>query len=308
MRDLIIIGGGAAGMSAALYALGKQLDFLVIYENMGKAGTPQHLAGESDSEYLAGAEAVRLFERRISMQANRALRDHVTDVAKVSGVFHVTTGHHGVQESAAAIVATGATPIALEVPGARELLGQGLGYSITTHAHHLAQRNVAVVGTTVRALRGAAELARTAAHVYVIAPEAAGLESALARALEQRPNITMLGGYQVREVVGTRTVEQVVVAHNGQTRRLRVDAAFVDLGLVPNSGMVQRIAQTDTDGFIWVDDRNGTTLPGLFAAGDVTTAFGEQILIAIGEGARAALSAYDYLLPQLPAYDMRPMD
>jgi thioredoxin reductase (NADPH) len=81
-----------------------------------------------------------------------------------------------------------------------------------------------------------------------------------------------------------------------------VDAAFVDLGLAPNSTMVRRIVQTDLDGFIWVDDRNTTTQPGLFAAGDATTAFGEQVLIAIGEGARAALSAYDYLLtrPRTP--------
>ena len=75
------------------------------------------------------------------------------------------------------------------------------------------------------------------------------------------------------------------------------------LGLLPNSVMVRQIVQTDRDGFIWVDDRNATTLPGLFAAGDVTTAFGEQILIAIGEGARAALSAYDYLLARPAAQE-----
>src|SRR5262249_7357748 len=105
---------------------------------------------------------------------------------------------------------------------------------------------------------------------------------------------------QVQQVVGTANVEELVVAHEETIRRLRVDAAFVDLGLAPNSLMVRRIVQTDLDGFIWVDDRNATTLPGLLAAGDVTTAFGEQVLIAIGEGARAALSAYDYLLANAP--------
>ena len=302
MYDLIIIGGGAAGLSAAIYALGKQLDFLVICEDIGgKAGTRQHLFGQVEEEYLAGSEAVQLFERSISIQAGRTMRDRVTEVTKLSGVFDITTQHHGVHESAAVIVATVATPTRLDVPGARELLGQGLGYSATTHAHLMKGKTAAVVGTTVRALRGAAELARTAAQVYLIAPDATGMTTPLAQVLRKRPNVEVLAGYTVQHVVGATSVEELVVAHEDEVRRLPVDAAFVDLGLVPNSMMVRRIVQTDLDGFIWVDDRNATTQPGLFAAGDVTTAFGEQVLIAIGEGARAATSAYEYILSTLPA-------
>jgi thioredoxin reductase len=302
MHDLIIIGGGAAGLSAAMYALGKQLDFLAIYQDVGgKAGTRQQLFGQVEAEYLAGSEAVLLFERRITTQAGRTLRDSVIDVTKTSGVFHVTTQHHGIHESAAVLVATGATPTRLDVPGARELLGYGLGYSATTHAHLLAGKRAAVIGTTVRALRGAAELARTAAQVYLIAPDATGMTTPLAQVLRKRPNVEALAGYQVQQVVGATNVAELVVAREDETRRLPVDAVFVDLGLAPNSAMVRRIVQTDLDGFIWVDDRNATTQPGLFAAGDVTTAFGEQVLIAIGEGARAALSAYDYLLARSPS-------
>jgi thioredoxin reductase len=307
MYDLIILGGGAAGLSAAMYALGKRLDFLVIYEDFGKAGTPQHLASQADEEFLAGAEAVRLFERQISAHGQHTLCDRVTDVSKLSEVFHVTTEHHGVQESAAVIVATGATPIGLDVPGAKELLGQGLGYSITTHASILAGRNVAVIGTTIRALRGVVELARFAAQIFLIAPEG-GPDTYMLRALRQRPNVEILDGYSVKKISGPFNVGALVVERDGHSRWLKVDAAFVDLGLHPNSRAVQSIVQTDPDGFIWVDDRNATTMPGLFAAGDVTTAFGEQILIAIGDGARAALSAYDYLLPRLAAYEARPAE
>lgn len=297
MYDLIIVGGGAAGLSAAMYALGKQLDFLAIYDNIGgKAGLRQSISGQAEDEYLAGTEAVLLFERHITSQAGRTLRDRVNEVTKAGGVFHVKTQHHGVQQSAALIVATGAAPTRLDVPGARELLGYGLGYSATTHAHLMEGKAVAVIGTTVRALRGAAELARTAARVYLIAPDATGMATPLAQALGKRPNVEMLPGYQVQQIVGVTNVEELVVAHEDAVRRLRVDAAFVDLGLVPNSAMVRPIVQTDLDGFIWVDDRNATTQPGLFAAGDVTTAFGEQVLIAIGDGARAAASAYDYIL------------
>ena len=307
MYDLIIIGGGPAAAAAAVYALGKQLDFLVIYAELGKAGQTQQLAGKAEEEYLPGAEAVRLFERRVVSQAGRVLHDRVTEVAKESDRFRVVTQRHGVQESVTVIVATGATPIELAVPGAQELLGYGLGYSITTHAHIMAKKRVAVIGATVRALRGAAELARTAAQVYLIAPDAAGIETPLAR-LRRHPHVEILEGYEVQEVTGTQSIEQLVVARNEQTRQLQVDAVFVDLGLVPNSTFVRPLVQTDPDGFIWVDERNGTTLPGLFAAGDVTTAFGEQILIALGDGARAALSAYDYLLRQLPVGETQPMD
>lgn len=307
MRDLIIIGGGAAGLSAAMCALSKQLDFLIIYDTFGKAGTPQRLVEEVDAEYLAGAEAVRLFERRIAMHVDRVIRDQVTEVTKGAGVFHITTRHHGIKESVAVIVATGARPITLNVPGARALLGRGLGYSITTHAPLLAGRDVAIIGTTVRALHGAAELARLATQVYLIAPAAPGLETPLARALQQRPNVTVFAGYEVTAITGTSNVEQVVITCEGRTRSLHVDAVFADLGLLSNSAIVRQLVRTDPDGFIWVDDRNATTCPGLFAAGDVTTAFSEQVLIAIGDGARAAISAYDYLLSLVPAYEMRPM-
>lgn len=306
MYDLIIIGGGPAAAAASVYALGKQLDFLVIYAEPGKAGRVQQFGGRTEAEFLPGAEAVRLFEREVLAHPERALRDQVIEVSRAAGVFCIATQHHGVYESATLIVATGATPIPLAVPGTNELLGYGLGYSITTHTHMLADQRVAVIGSTLRAISGAAELARTAHQVYVIASDVA-LESPIARGL-RRSNVEVLEGYEVQEVRGNRHIEQVVATRNGQVRRLDVDAAFVDLGLVPNSGTVRHLVQTDRDGFICVDDRNATSLPGVFAAGDVTTAFGEQILIAIGEGARAALSAYHYLLGWWTLEEVGPLD
>ncbi len=297
MHDLVIIGGGAAALSAGVYALGKQLDVKIVYEQLGgKAGTQQHLRGQSGEEYLAGAVAVRALERQIAEQPDFTVCDRVTEVTKIAGVFRTATAHSGVIDSRAVVIATGATPVPLEAPGARELLGHGLGYSATTHAHIVADKHVAVIGTTIRALRGAAELARTAAQVYVIAPDETRLDTPLAHVLDRRPNVELLPGYYVKSVVGPFDVEALVVERGDEHRRLRVNAAFVDLGLHPNSEPVRQLAQTDSEGFIWVDERNATTVPGLFAAGDVTTSFGEQLLIAVGDGARAALSAYDYLL------------
>jgi len=301
MYDLIIIGGGPAALSAAVYALGKQLNVLVVYESLGgKAGTQQYLRGQSGAGAMPGVEVARVLEREIAAQPERALCDRVTSVSTIEAGFQITTEHHGVYQSLAVIVATGTTPRMLDMPGAHELLGQGLGYSATTHAHLVAGKQVAVIGTTARALRGAAELVRTAARVYLIAPDAAGLDTPLAHTLQQRPNLEALAGYQVKAVNGPFNVESLVVERGDEHRWLRVEAAFVDLGLIPNSGIVQQLVQLDPAGFIRVDERNATTLAGLFAAGDVTTGFGEQVFIAIGDGARAALSAYDYLLAHMP--------
>jgi len=301
MHDLIIIGGGPAALSAAVYALGKHLDVLVFYENLGgKAGTQQHLHRQSGTGAAPGAAVAGILEREIAAQPERALCDRVVSVSTSEAGFQITTQDHGTYQSKAVIVATGTTPHMLNIPGARELLGQGLGYSATTHAHLVAGKQVAVIGTTARALRGAAELARTAARVYLIAPDAAGLDMPMVQTLQQRPNLEVLADYQVKAVNGPFHVESVVVERGDEHRWLRVEAAFVDLGLMPNSSIVRQLAQLDRDGFVCVDERNATTCAGLFAAGDVTTSFGEQILIAIGDGARAALSAYDYLLAQVP--------
>jgi thioredoxin reductase len=309
MYDLIIIGGGAAGLSAAVYALGKQLDVVAIYEEVGgKAGTQQHLHDQDGDEYLAGAEAISLFERRVTAHSGVVLRDRTIGVSKANNIFHVETQRHGSLTSRAVLVTTGATPIKLDVPGTKALLNHGIGYSITTHAQLLAGKTAAVIGTTARALRGVAELARSAAHVYLIAPDATGLTTPLARKLHQLPNVTIFECYKVEQIAGTSSVEYLTIERDGESSTLRVDAVFADLGLLPNSGIVRRIVQTDADGFIQVDDRNATTLLGFFAAGDVTTAFGEHMLIAIGDGARAAASAYEYILAQPSVADAEPSD
>lgn len=297
MYDMIILGGGAAGLAAAAYAQNKQRNVLLIAEEVGgKAGTQQQLHHQVGEEELLGADAVQLLARRVTARAGAVLRDRVTSVAKVNGIFQVETQHHGRQESQVVLVATGASPLPLDVPGAKQLVNHGIGYSITTHAHLLSGKQAAVIGATNRALRGVIELANIGAQVYLITPDATGLSTPFAHALRQVPGVTVLERYEVKQIIGTTGVEQIVIAQDGQQSVLQVDAVFADLGLLPNSGVVRRIVQVDADGFIWIDDQHMTSLAGLFAAGDVTTALAEQMLIAIGDGVRAAVSAYGYIL------------
>jgi alkyl hydroperoxide reductase subunit F len=222
--------------------------------------------------------------------------DRVTTIAHNGLAFDVGMQQHGTETSHTVLIATGATPNMLVAPGAREFQGHGLAYSVVTHAHLLKGKTVAVIGTTLRALRGVAELATVAQQVVMIRPYATGLASSLADVVQQQPNVELLFGAQVKEVTGGQEIEEIVVTHNGAVRRIAVDAVFVDLGLHANSGMVHELLGLAPGQFISVDEHGATSVPGLFAAGDVTTDRGEQIMIAIGDGARAALNAYDYLL------------
>lgn len=299
MYDLLILGAGPAALAAAIYAQGKQLNTLVIGDTIGgKTGARQRLVGQLGDEYLAGETAVQAFADSLR-HSDRLLQDRAAVVTKQGDVFTVTTEQHGVFECAAVIVATGATPIALNVPGAQELLGQGLGYSMVTHAQLVVDKTVVIIGNTIRGFRGAAELAQTAAQVHLIVSDTSLLRTPLAQSIQHNPRVRLLIGARVREVAGAFSVEEVVVEHEGALLRLAVDAAFVDLGLHANSGLVRPLLDLAPGQFIPIDAHNATTVAGLFAAGDVTTAFGEQTLIAIGEGAKAALSAYDYLLARI---------
>ncbi len=297
MNDLIIIGGGPSALAGAAYAMGKNLDFAVVMDEPGGwVGWHQTLTGQQGDEYLAGEEAVKPLEQRI--RASRyVVYDRVTDVARTGDVFQVILQDHEPITTRAVLVATGTTPNTLMVPGAREFMGHGLAYSIATHAHLLAGKTVAVIGNTRRAFRGVAELALTAQQVYVIVPYPPVVRSSLATVVQQCANVEIVPGAQVKEVAGSQNVEELIVAEpTGGLRRLPVDAVFADLGLHANTGMVRGVLDLDPGQFIGVDEHGATRVPGLFAAGDVTTTRGEQILIAIGDGARAARSAYEYIL------------
>jgi len=297
MYDLIIIGGGPAALSAAFYAAGKKLKLAVICEDVGgKIGWLESLTGPDQQQYLPGNELAHLLTVRAISQPQHFIHDRVTKVVKEQTTFYVTTEESGVLQAATVLIATGATPRPLDVPGAEHLVDRGLGYSSTTFAHLVENQRVAIIGDTNRAISGAAELARSAAHVLVIAARSLAHVGALGEALRRRPNVEVLEGAEVTALHGKQHVTAIEVAHQDQMRYIPVDRVFVALGLMPNSSIVSNIVETNADGFILVNAYHETSLPGLYAAGDVSTIFCEQVLSAIGDGARAAMTAYDYLL------------
>lgn len=299
MLDMIVIGGGPAAMGAAFFAQGKDLEAVMLFDELGgKVGWRETLVGPDRDAYLPSNEVVQLLSRRIMNHAHRVIHEHATRVTACEAGFRVETQDHGTLEARTLIIATGAAPIPLNVPGARGFVGHGLEYSAATYAHLVKGARVAVIGGTVRALNSAAELVHVAERVYVIAPTVSRHGSELAAVLRSHPRVELLEGYTVAEVVGDDHLTGLVITHAGQTKHIDVEHAFVSLGLRPRSNIVRDIVDIDPGGFILVNEHYQTTVPGLYAAGDVTTRFGEQVLAAVGDGARAAMYAYYRLVAQ----------
>jgi thioredoxin reductase len=198
----------------------------------------------------------------------------------------------------AVIVATGVRPRELGVPGERRLLGYGVSYSATSHAPLFVGRPVIVVGSGERALRAVVELLPIAAHVTLIAPNAAALQAyPLAQRLADMEQVTTLAGWHVAEIIGEQYASSLIAsAPDGQKQTILAEGIFVEHEPEVPTDFLGALVQRDSDGKILVNDRCMTSCAGLFAAGDITSsAHAEQILIALGEGAKAGLSACAYV-------------
>lgn len=296
MYDLIIIGGGPAGITAAATALNQRLKTLVIAERWGGQTTYEmQLADVEGREVITGEKLLDAFRRQLDYLDFVRRFDTATRVKHKGRHFVVSTAQGDCFEGHTLIIATGAKPQRLNVPGEARLSGHGLSYSATTHASLFLGKDVAVVGNERRAQWAAADLARKAHRVYLLAPESLANTPVLHK-LRYMENVEVTEGAEIREVCGEYFVDGIVLAMaDGEVREIPVKGVFVKLPRTPNSGLVREWVDCDRDGYIIVDVNCATNWSGVFAAGDVTHV-SEQVLVHIGEGAKAAISAYHHLL------------
>lgn len=313
MYDLVIIGGGAASQAAAMYALGKQINFLLICEHFG--GRAIEPAADIDRDYqisnilihfdrpdaeheerqLIGGSAVNLFARQLGWQPERLRKGQVVSVDRVGSQYLIETTDGEQISAGAVILATGATPRRLEGVAGADLL-QPLGHRARQQTAALVGREVAVIGASEQAVYYAAELAETARRVYLVLPAEAAAERPDVALLARRRNVELLPGFQPVAIRSDAEHQSLLVGREQELIELAVAATFADLGAEPASALVRHLARTGADGFVQVDRSFATSAPGLFAAGDVTCPGDEQVLATMGDGARAARSAHFYLL------------
>ena len=299
MYDLIILGGGPAGLTAAVYSIRKRLEVLLISPDLGgKTGMHMHLPDNLERfQVITGDEVVSRFKSQIEYLEFARKLEHGEKVQAIPGGYAVTTQEGHTYEARALIVATGATPVRLNVPGESKYRFRGLAYSAVSYAPLFIDRTTAVVGESELGLKSALELAQIARQVYFIVPSASVLDNPMGKKLKASRNVTILDGYTVKEIKGEGIyAKSVLVAKGAEEKDLPVDVTFVEMELIPNSDLVGSMVKLDAKKQIVVDSRNRTSTPGIFAAGDVTDVHAEQVLICIGEGAKAALTAYEYLL------------
>ncbi len=301
MYDLIVIGGGPAGLTATIYAIRKRLNVLLISKDLGgKTNYRLALPWVEDYQVIKGLEVVNKFRTELEYLDFARHIEAVEKVEKKDQHFVVTTKGGAALEARAVIIATGARQVLMKVPGEKEYMMKGLCYSALSYAPLFIDKSVIVIGDQELALRSAGELATVASRVTMVCSDDKVFDSPLGKKLKQAGNVKIMQGCEVVEVQGDEYARKLIVKDStGKLTSIEADGMFVEKALTAVTSMVGDLVKLDEQGRIIVDCACRTNVPGLFAAGDVTNGYAEQVLIAVGDGAKAALSAYEYLLPLL---------
>jgi alkyl hydroperoxide reductase subunit F len=248
---------------------------------------------------ISGPDLMAKFQRQISSSGIRIrVPDEAVELKKESALFVIKTKFGGEYRGKTVIVATGKRPKRLDVPGEKELTGRGVSYCVTCDAPLFANKSVAVIGGGNSAVSAALDLSKLASKVYLVARSALKADPILIEKLGKEEKVTVLLGFLPKEILGKERVVGIVVKDQkkGEEKEISLDGVFVEVGLVPNTDFLKGLLAVNELGEIIVNCNCETSEEGVFACGDVTNVSGKQIIIACGEGAKAALAAYRYLL------------
>ena len=310
--DIAIIGGGPAGLAAATYAINAHLKSVLIAPNLGgKVSYKFSLSDLPPRDTAWGADLVRQFENFVRTNLTRYIQGTVTKIVKeTDGRFTIALDSNDVDGSKEAdspihattvIVATGVESQRLYISGEGEFWGRGVSFSAISHTPLYHGRDVAVVGRGKRALIAALRLGAIAKHVYLIPTASLNTSDARLQQINDQATISILSGWSLLKILGTNCVSKIIINKGYSTRELEVDGVFIEMGLIPNQEFLRGLLEFNPEtGKIPINQRCETALSGLYAAGDVTDAASEQVPVAIGEGIKAALSAWEYLALATP--------
>jgi alkyl hydroperoxide reductase subunit F len=296
MFDLIIVGAGPAGITASVYAARKKMNLLVITKDIGgQAAWSGDIENYTGYQFITGPELVGKFEEHMRKYAI-ALKENeeVLELRRKSEGVWVKTDK-GAYEAKTAVIASGKRSRELGVPGEVEFKNRGLTYCATCDGPLFSEKDVAVIGGGNSALDAALQLIQIARHIYLInITSDLGGDAIMREKVSESKKVSILNSTQVTAVLGDRMVSGIKIRRQEKEETLPVQGVFVEIGLIPSSEFAKDLEKNEL-GEIKVNCRNETNIPGIFAAGDVTEVPEKQIIVAAGEGAKAALSAFRYL-------------
>ena len=299
-EKVIVLGAGPAGFSAALYAARAELNPLVLtgLQPGGQAAlthTIENFPGFPDG--VGGSELGDLFQKQAERFGARMEYDSVTAVDFSKRPFKINTYAREIKAESV-IIATGASPVKLNVPGEDTLLGKGVSYCATCDGWFFKEKRVAVVGGGDSALEEALFLTRYASVVTIIHRRDAFRAGALLqKRMHDNPKIKLVLDSVVKEINGSGKVENLLISNvkTGQDSVLETDGIFIFIGHTPNNDLYKGQLDMDERGFIKVDSKMHTSVPGVYAAGEAADSDFKQVITSAGMGAAAAIEAGRFL-------------
>lgn len=300
MYDLIIVGGGPAGLTAALYASRRALKTLVLTKNFGgQVALNSNIENYPGIENISGLDLMLTARAQAEKSGAKIADADIKSIAKIEPGFKVVSAGGKEYEAKAILLALGREPRKLGIPNEAEFIGKGVAYCATCDAPLFAGKNVVVVGGNNSAVDTALLLSKIARQVYLIARKGAlTAEAVLTNNLNSLSNVKIVYHAIVEAIHGHNFVESVTVKHldTETNEEIITDGVFVEIGYEVKADFLGDLVKRNAKGEIIVDDYNRTSLAGVFAAGDVTNTPFKQAIISAGEGAKAALAIYDYLI------------
>ena len=300
MYDLIIIGGGPAGITAGIYAARHKLNTLLITKEFGGQMAQGTVAIKNypGFEEISGVELIRKFETQLRKQKIDIEMDMVAKVAKVGDIFFVTTRDKSIFQAKTVIVTSGADPRPLEAEGEKEFIGKGVSYCVACDGPIFANKIVAVVGGGNSAFEAALFLSKIASKIYILEYSPTLRADEANQKMAQEAGIEVITSADIKKIQGDKFVSSIVYQDKltGENKTLEVQGVFVEIGHTPAISFIKDLVDFNERDEIKIDLQTcQTKTPGLFSAGDVTEVKIKQIVVAAGEGTKAALGAYRYL-------------
>lgn len=301
IHDLIIIGGGPAGMTAGIYSARQKLDSLIITKEFG--GQMTHKAVDIENypgfDKISGFELIAKFEDQMKSKGVKVIYDEVKELRKEGNTFFVLTKEGKTLESKTVLIATGAEPRRLEVPGEKEYIGKGVSYCTTCDGPLYNGKDVAVIGGGDTGFEAAIFLNNYAKNVYILeygdAVRAGKDNQDKANSIEK---IQIITSAELKEIKGEDFVKQIVFKDRktGEEKILEVGGVFVQAGYQPATAFLKDLVELNERKEVIVNfETFETKTPGLFAVGDVNAGKVKQVVVACGEGATAVIYAYKYI-------------
>jgi len=299
MYDVIIVGGGAAGLSAAIYTTRRALNTLVLAKEIGgQTATALNVENYPGVPHVDGQSLMENFKTQAQEFGAKLECDSVARIDKNGNGFIVVCQSDQSYKTRSIILAFGKTHRTLEVPGEKEFIGKGVVYCATCDAPLFANKDVAVIGGGNTAADAALLLANIANKVYLIhRRDKFRAEDILQERIQKESKIELVLNSVIEKIQGADFVDSIVIKNinTQEVSELNVQGVFVEIGYQVKTDFIKQLIKLNSIGEIIIDQLGQTSMPGIFAAGDVTTIPFKQTVISAGQGAIAALSAYGYL-------------